>query len=341
MARFPDHYRILGLPRDASSVDIAHAFREKLEEARSRQGPDAELHAEGLRVAYQVLANPASRAEYDAQLLPDPKQKRAAAAAEGGGRRWMLVVPIVVVAVAVGIYKFRTPTSAARAPSATVVSRTVLEDSRVRPEDVQLLSAKTGPSGRTMSAEEVFAAVSGSVARIQVADGSGAQGQGSGVVTGPGVVVTNCHVVNNASQITVKVGGQVYDASVRIADRDLDLCSLSVAGLGAPSVSMPTFEAKVGQRVFAIGAPQGLDLTLSEGLVSSLRETSRGSIIQTTAAVSPGSSGGGLFNTSGQLVGIVTFQYRSGQNLNFALPAAWLADMTTRDSSDGLADRLR
>ncbi len=99
---------------------------------------------------------------------------------------------------------------------------------------------------------------------------------------------------------------------------------------------MATFDAKVGQRVYAIGAPQGLELTLSEGLISALRGTDKGAIIQTTAPVSPGSSGGGLFNSSGQLVGIVTFQRKSGQNLNFALPAAWISDMSNRDSSNGL-----
>ena len=84
---------------------------------------------------------------------------------------------------------------------------------------------------------------------------------------------------------------------------------------------------QVGQKVYAIGSPQGLDLTLSDGMVSSLREGEDGTFIQTTAPISPGSSGGGLFNERGVLVGIVTFQMRSGQNLNFAIPADWIERM--------------
>jgi S1-C subfamily serine protease len=98
-------------------------------------------------------------------------------------------------------------------------------------------------------------------------------------------------------------------------------------------VTIGTSETRVGQRVYAIGSPQGLELTLSEGLVSALRQTTNGSIIQTTAPISPGSSGGGLFNANGQLVGIVTFQSRTGQNLNFALPAHWISEMKPRDAT--------
>ena len=87
---------------------------------------------------------------------------------------------------------------------------------------------------------------------------------------------------------------------------------------------------RTGQKVFAIGAPQGLELTISEGIVSSLRETKLGTVIQTTAPISPGSSGGGLFNVSGQLIGITTFQSKTGQNLNFAVPADWIAQMEPR-----------
>jgi hypothetical protein len=64
--------------------------------------------------------------------------------------------------------------------------------------------------------------------------------------------------------------------------------------------------------------------------VSSLRDTEDGRVIQTTAPVSPGSSGGGLFNADGRLIGIVTFQYRGGQNLNFAVPADWIGAMNDR-----------
>ena len=189
-----------------------------------------------------------------------------------------------------------------------------------------------------MTAEDIFSAVSNSVARIQTFDPAGSMiAQGSGVATGSTVVITNCHVVAGAQRISVKVGGNVLDGVVQIADKELDLCSLRVAGLYSTPVTVATGEVRVGQHVYAIGAPQGLELTLSEGLVSSLRQTTKGTIIQTTAPISPGSSGGGLFDAKGQLVGIVTFQHKTGQNLNFALPATWIFEMQNREASEDVS----
>jgi S1-C subfamily serine protease len=203
--------------------------------------------------------------------------------------------------------------------------------------DMAPTSAAPVPRG-PMSAEDIFAVVSNSVARIQTFDAGGRMiAQGSGVATGNSVVITNYHVVRDAQRITVKVGGNVLEGVVQIADKELDLCSLRVPGLYSPPVVVASGEVRVGQPVYAIGAPQGLELTLSEGIVSSLRQTSKGTIIQTTAPISPGSSGGGLFDSRGQLVGIVTFQHKTGQNLNFALPATWIFEMQNRESSEDVS----
>jgi hypothetical protein len=134
--------------------------------------------------------------------------------------------------------------------------------------------------------------------------------------------------------INVKLGNAVRSADVQVSDEELDLCRLTVSGLDAPALTIGSVkQLRTGQRVYAIGAPQGLDLTISEGIVSSLREVPGGTVIQTTAPISAGSSGGGLFDLTGRLVGIMTFQHRFGQNLNFALPADWIADMQTRRAS--------
>ena len=86
----------------------------------------------------------------------------------------------------------------------------------------------------------------------------------------------------------------------------------------------------VGERVYAIGAPEGLELTLSEGVISGLRESGGGCVIQTSAAISPGSSVGGLSDTEGRLIGITTFSLKEGQNLNFALPTEWVQTLRIR-----------
>lgn len=187
------------------------------------------------------------------------------------------------------------------------------------------------------SAENVFADVAPSVARIQVMDGSGRLiATGSGVVIDKAVVLTNCHVATRGARLTVKLGEAVMPASVQMADEALDLCRLAVAGLTAPPVVVGSVASlRTGQRVYAIGAPAGLELTISEGIVSALRKVDHGTVIQTTAPISPGSSGGGLFDASGAMVGIVTFQHRFGQNLNFALPADWIRQMRARRAPEG------
>ena len=203
----------------------------------------------------------------------------------------------------------------------------------------EMAPTSAAPAARgPMTAEDIFTAVSNSVARIQTFDPSGRMiAQGSGVATGNSVVITNCHVVIDAQRISVKVGGNVLDGVVQVADKELDLCSLRVTGLYSTPVTVGTGDVRVGQHVYAIGAPQGLELTLSEGIVSSLRQTTKGTIIQTTAPISPGSSGGGLFDAKGQLIGIVTFQHKTGQNLNFALPASWIFEMRNREASEDVA----
>ncbi len=95
-----------------------------------------------------------------------------------------------------------------------------------------------------------------------------------------------------------------------------------------------TSAVQVGHAVYAIGNPKGLDLTLSAGLVSSLRRNPTGQLvlIQTSAAISGGSSGGGLFDDSGQLIGLTTIGSVGAdtQNLNFAVRSEWIAELPQR-----------
>ena len=182
------------------------------------------------------------------------------------------------------------------------------------------------------SAENVYADVAASVALVTVMDATDRTvGSGSGVVIEPGIVLTSCHVAKAGSKVAVKFGALVLPATIKLADEAYDLCRLAVGGLRAPPVRIGSVASlRTGQKVYAIGAPAGLELTISEGIVSSLRRLDDGTVIQTTAPISPGSSGGGLFDLEGRLVGIMTFQHRFGQNLNFALPADWIAQMRER-----------
>jgi tetratricopeptide (TPR) repeat protein len=181
-------------------------------------------------------------------------------------------------------------------------------------------------------AEVVFERAGQSVVVIERLDAEGhRKGYGSGVVTAPGQLVTSCHVLSGAAAVRARTGEGRLDASLTYPDPERDLCLLSVPDLAAPPVQSADVGAlKVGQRVYAIGTPKGLERTISEGLISSLRPRARSFVIQTSAPMSPGSSGGGLFDDEGRLVGIATYQYARGQNLNFAVPASWIAEIRDR-----------
>jgi len=154
---------------------------------------------------------------------------------------------------------------------------------------------------------------------------------GSGVVLSDGVVATNCHVIEDAVRQAVRYREQNYPAVKKHTDWDRDVCTLTVYGLKAPAVKLGSTKGqKVGKRVYAVGAPKGLELTLSEGIISSLRSIEGGQYIQTTAPISPGSSGGGLFDRDGRLLGLVSFYLAEGQNLNFALPVEWISELPGR-----------
>lgn len=192
------------------------------------------------------------------------------------------------------------------------------------------LSISTPAVAKTPS--QVFEEVSASVVVVEVYDAKGTQiGQGSGVIVAPGEVATNCHVLRDTDRLQVRHGQVRHPARVRWSDAERDLCQITAAGLTArPSAIGATKILKVGSRVYAVGAPKGLELTLSEGIVSALREVAGGRFIQTTAPISPGSSGGGLFDENGTLVGLTTFYVSEGQNLNFALPVEWLRELPAR-----------
>lgn len=181
-------------------------------------------------------------------------------------------------------------------------------------------------AGLAMSPEAVFETASKSVVTIVAVDSRGqAIGLGSGVVVRPQLLTTNCHVLKNADAAAVMYQGQRYAAKVVDSMVDRDLCLLSVEGLPAQVVQTgSTNNVRVGQKVFALGAPHGLELTFSEGMISSLRQTKDSPIIQTTAPISPGSSGGALLSKDGTLIGITTMQMIQGQNLNFAIPVDWV-----------------
>jgi hypothetical protein len=92
----------------------------------------------------------------------------------------------------------------------------------------------------------------------------------------------------------------------------------------------------VGDEVFVAGNPQGLEGTFSQGIVSGIRDVESGTLLQITAPISPGSSGGPVLNSEGKVVGISVATFTSGQNLNFAIPANYLASLLIASNTNGV-----
>lgn len=148
---------------------------------------------------------------------------------------------------------------------------------------------------------------------------------GSAVAVTARFALTNCHVIrSDLNDISlVEKGGRKLRARLVGAEPGNDRCVVeSVSGELVPVRGIRSFESlREGERVYAIGNPRGLSRTISDGLLSGKREVKWHRLIQTTAPISPGSSGGGLFDGAGNLVGITTSALKESQNINLAIPA--------------------
>ena len=190
-------------------------------------------------------------------------------------------------------------------------------------------------SANALTPEELYELVSPSVVIVWGSTPEGDGSLGSGVVVAPRMVATNCHVLTGQKEVEVYADESGLRATLRAVDWRRDVCILQVAGLSAPPVRVGSAESlRVGQKVYAIGSPEGLHFTLSDGLVSGFRDFEYGVVIQTSAPISPGSSGGGLFDDRGTLVGITTSGLEEGQNLNFAHPADWVRELLEKNRSE-------
>jgi S1-C subfamily serine protease len=179
-----------------------------------------------------------------------------------------------------------------------------------------------------------------------------ASGLGSGVVVdNQGDVVTNAHVVGAEKTFTVTSSdGHTYQASLVGSYPNNDLALIKVAN-GDTALKPATFgdssQARVGDIVLAIGSPLGLMDSVSEGIVSALNRAQPESstvtltgLIQTTAALNPGNSGGALVDISGHVIGIPTLSGGSGRggaasNIGFAIPSVQVANVTKQISTGG------
>jgi S1-C subfamily serine protease len=179
----------------------------------------------------------------------------------------------------------------------------------------------------TLTPSQLFKKVSPTVYAVMVQGKTTQQvtSQGSAVAISPKEAITNCHVLAGAKSIVLANAATKYRAEIISADPQKDRCYLRV--LDGELEPVPGFRdyatLAVGEVVFTIGSPKGLINTLSNGLLSGLRKSDdNDEYIQISAPVSEGSSGGGVFDDCGNLIGVITFTIRDSQNLNFAIAAS-------------------
>ena len=155
---------------------------------------------------------------------------------------------------------------------------------------------------------------------------------GSGFFIEGGLIATNYHVIKDAKRGTAKLVGQEKQFAIdgyTAIDKDRDLAILKVTGLHAPALPLGnSANVQIGETVYAVGNPRGLEGTFSPGIISSIRPEGNavihGKILQITAPISPGSSGGAVLNSRAQVIGIAVATRVGGQNLNFAIPSNYL-----------------
>ena len=157
---------------------------------------------------------------------------------------------------------------------------------------------------------------------------------GSGFFVRDGAIASNLHVVEGASRGYAKIVGEKTKYNIEGItgiDPERDLVLVKISADRTRPLSLGNSDAvQVGDVVYAIGNPQGLEGTFSQGIISSIRQVGSDKLLQITAPISPGSSGGPVLNSKGNIIGVSVATFKGGQNLNFAIPSNYLKALLTK-----------
>ncbi|MGD8496010.1 MAG: S1C family serine protease [Gemmatimonadales bacterium] len=238
----------------------------------------------------------------------------------------------------VGNPAFARPLAALPAVQAQATDET---PGAARTDDARPADDGSSVASAPANLEELSEMATAAVVLIEVELGKRSR-QGSGfIVSQDGLILTNYHVIRDATDARVRLAsGDVYDrVSVMATDERRDLAVLKVSGFSLPTLALGNSDSvHIGMDVVAIGSPMGLENTVSTGIVSGRRTEPRGfRLLQISAPASTGSSGGPVLTRDGQVIGIAASQFRSGQNLNFAVPINYARGMLSEVDGEPLA----
>jgi hypothetical protein len=172
---------------------------------------------------------------------------------------------------------------------------------------------------------QVVSSAKSSLVLIKAYDESGLLQQGSGFRISGGRIATNAHVVANATRVEVfndegkLIGTSQYAEAL---SSSVDIAILPRLGSSGVALPLSATTPATGEHIVVLGAPEGLTNTVSDGIVSAIRPLDGQTLIQISAPISPGSSGGPVLNMRGEVIGVSVATYREGQNLNFAVPVS-------------------
>jgi len=226
-----------------------------------------------------------------------------------------------------------TPTSGAGSDEITKWKQ-IHQDTPAQGDKIETSENSLSISGTTnmsMPIEGLVQIANPAIVMITTVSSSGG-GLGSGfLISSDGTIVTNYHVIKDAQGLGVKFAQDkelITNVSVIKTDaiRDIALLKIATPVNVAPLSMGDSNQITVGERVVAIGNPKGLQNTVSDGLVSAIRDTGGVKQIQISVPISPGSSGGALINMRGEVIGITTSGYNEAQNLNFAIPINYVKE---------------
>lgn len=231
-----------------------------------------------------------------------------------------------------------TRSAGAADPQAADPARgTKAPDSADQPPKDDSVDGDVADPTQTYSPAEIFRMYAPSVVSVQVKTSRGDGGGTGFLIDTAGVVVTNHHVVKDATAVSVKLmdGTRIANLELLTSDEDLDLALLRLHTQAAlkPVLLGRSEDIEVGEPVVSIGNPLGLEHTLTDGVVSARRIWQGRKVIQMSAPVSPGNSGGPVFDRHAQVVGITFAKINPliGENLNMAVPVDSLRPMLKSD----------
>lgn len=194
--------------------------------------------------------------------------------------------------------------------------------------------------GWALSPQEIFSVSNSHVAALEVLDETGKSiASASATQTDVGRFVTTCETLDIGNVFRLTLNSVVFDGKILFRDRDRNLCLIGVNGMISKGITQKREVPQIGTRVFAVTNALGLGVGISEGVISGIRHFPAGDYLQFTASISPGSEGGALVDEQGQLLGVIDYRHRDGQNVNFASFAIWIDDVEARSMAN--ADNLK